>query len=272
MDFNILVFLGICIICLVLTLRYISRPGQIILTWASLTVLLIIFFISFNLSYNFIFKKIGYLIYVGLTTTLYVSIISIILACILGLILALGKLAQNGILYAFSTFYISFFRGTPLLLQVYLIYLGLPQINIVLPAIIAGIISLSLGYAAYMAEIFRSGIQNIPKGQWEAAQSLGFNSYITFIKIIMPQSMRLIIPPIGSQFISMLKDSSLVSVLGVWELMFVAKSQGRSEFKNLEMLITAAFIYWFVSLIFELLQAKSEKYFSRENFYFKNKK
>ncbi len=116
----------------------------------------------------------------------------------------------------------TFFRGTPLLLQVYLIYLGLPQIGVTLPAVPSGVIALSLCYGAYMAEIFRAGIEGVPHGQREAARALGLKEGLILRKIVLPQAMRLIVPPVGNQFIAMLKDSSLVSVMGVWELTFVA--------------------------------------------------
>ncbi|MEE8544801.1 MAG: amino acid ABC transporter permease, partial [Alphaproteobacteria bacterium] len=161
------------------------------------------------------------------------------------------------------TFYISFFRGTPLLLQVYLIYLGLPQLGLTLEAVPSGIIALSLCYGAYMAEIFRAGIEGVPVGQREAAKALGLREGPIMRKIVMPQAMRLIVPPTGNQFIAMLKDSSLVSVLGVQELMFLARTQGRAEFRHVEMLITAAIIYWIISLVFELMQARIETYYGK---------
>ena len=124
---------------------------------------------------------------------------------------------------------------------------------------VIGIVALSLCYGAYMTEIFRAGIQSIPGGQWEAADALGMRRSATLRKIILPQAMRIIVPPTGNQFIAMLKVSSLVSVVGVWDLMFVARAQGRADFRMLEMLITASLIYWFLSIILELLQARIER-------------
>ena len=114
-----------------------------------------------------------------------------------------------------------------------------------------------------MAEIFRSGIQNVPPGQREAALALGLGRGLIFTRIIFPQAMRLIIPPTGNQFIAMLKDSSLVSVMGVWELMFLARTLGRSEFRHFEMLLTAAILYWLLSILFELAQARLERHYNR---------
>ena len=197
----------------------------------------------------------------GVFTTLYVSAISITLASILAIIGAVAKLSSNGFAYAIASFYTSFFRGLPLLMQVYLIYLGLPQLGYVIDAVPAGILALTLCYGAYMTEIFRAGIQSIAKGQWEASRSLGFKFGLTMRRIILPQSLPLIIPPTGNQFIAMLKDSSLVSVIGVWELMFLARTLGTKTFQHMEMLITAAIIYWILSMCLELIQGRIERHF-----------
>ena len=215
------------------------------------------------MSFPFIFDRLPILIFTGAFTTIYVSMISIAFACVIALTGALARLSQNGQAFGIATFYISFFRGTPLLLQVYLIYLGLPQLGIVLDAVPSGIIALSLCYGAYMAEIFRAGIEGVPKGQTEAATALGLHKVLIMRKVVLPQAMKLIVPPTGNQFIAMLKDSSLVSVMGVWELMFLARTQGRSEFKHFEMLITAAIIYWAISFVFELIQTRVEAYYGK---------
>ena len=236
---------------------------QVIIIWAELLILFLAFFYSFDLSFPFIFSRLEFLILQGAFTTIYVSMAAIVIACVIALAAALARLSGSAPAYGIATFYISFFRGTPLLLQVYLIYLGLPQLGFVVDAVPAGITALSLCYGAYMAEIFRAGIQGVSAGQWEAAKALGLKSGLTMRKIILPQAMRLIVPPTGNQFIAMLKDSSLISVMGVWELMFLARTQGRSEFKHIEMLITAAIIYWIISIVFELVQARLERYYNK---------
>ena len=255
---------GVLTTFLVLFINYLHKKWQIFLTFVLLLAVLTIFFDYFNLQYDFIFKKLPYLLEVGLVNTLWISAVSIVIACIIGLLAALGKISLHGFWVGLATFYISFFRGTPLLLQVFLIYQGLPQIGIVLKAEAAWIIALSLGYGAYLAEIFRAGIEGVNRGQREAALALGLSRHQTLYKIILPQAMRLIIPPIGNQFLSMLKDSSLVSIMGIWELMFLARTQGRAEFKHLEMLITAALIYWVISMILEIGQTWLEKHFKPE--------
>ncbi|WP_238321685.1 amino acid ABC transporter permease [Halocynthiibacter namhaensis] len=196
-------------------------------------------------------------------TTLYVSAISISIATVLAIFGAIAKLSNNGFSFAIASFYTSMFRGLPLLVQIYLLYLGLPQLGIFVEAVPAGIIALSLCYGAYMTEIFRAGIMSIDKGQWEASRAIGFKFSLTMRRIILPQAVPVIVPPLGNQFIAMLKDSSLVSVLGVWELMYLARTLGQREFRHLEMLLTVALIYWFMTLIFEIIQKQIENHFQK---------
>lgn len=248
-------------------LHGLSFRVQTTIVWMELLLGFALFFYSFDLSFDFIGSRLPFLLGLklegeflqGAVLTLFISLVSIFCATLLALATALGRLSKNGVFYGISTFYTSFFRGTPLLLQVMLIYLGLPQVGIVLSAVPAGIIALSLCYGAYMAEIFRAGIEGVPEGQTEAALSLGLKPYQVMRLVILPQALRLVIPPTGNQFISMLKDSSLVSVMGVWELMYLARTHGRSEFKYMEMLISAALIYWALSGVFEFIQSRIEK-------------
>lgn len=239
------------------------RNQQIVLSWLVLFGLLLTFFYSFNLSLPFIAKKIGLLITQGVTTTLYISVLSIAIATLIALVGAIAKLSKNGLVYGFATFYTSLFRGLPLLMQIYIIYLGLPQLGFVIDAVPAGIMALSLCYGAYMTEIFRAGINSIDKGQWEGSTALGLGPNQTMFLVILPQAMRVIIPPTGNQFISMLKDSSLVSVVGVWEMMYLARTLGQTEFRHIEMLITASMIYWIMSIALEYLQSRLETHFGR---------
>lgn len=242
---------------------YLPFRAQVAVFWLELLALFMVFFYSFDLSYTFIIERLPLLIVTGIGYTLLVSALSIVIASGIALLGALMRLSNNGAAFAVSTFYVSFFRGTPLLLQVYLIYLGLPQLGIILDAIPSGVIALSLCYGAYMTEIFRSGIQAVPKAQTEAALALGLKSWQIMLKVVLPQAIRIIIPPTGNNFIAMLKDSSLVSAMGVMELMYLARTLGRSEFKHFEMLITAALIYWFISFLFELLQGRLETHFGK---------
>lgn len=236
---------------------------QIGIVWLELLFLFLAFFMTFDLSLPFIWKNLPYLITQGVVTTVYVSALSLIFSSFIAIIGAVAKLSSNGVAYGIASFYTSFFRGLPLLMQIYLIYLGLPQFGIVMEAVPSGILALSLCSGAYMTEIFRAGIQSIDRGQWEASRSMGFGFGLTMRKIILPQALPVIIPPMGNMFIAMLKDSSLVSVLGVWELTFLARTLGRTTFMHMEMLSAAAIIYWILSMVLELIQSRIESYYGR---------
>ena len=246
---------------------------QVPVVWAELLILFFGFFASFDLSYDFIADRLPFLLglrlnngfFQGAAMTLFISLVSIACASTIALIAAYARLSSSGLAFGIATFYVSFFRGTPLLLQVMLIYLGLPQIGIVLDAVPAGIIALSLCYGAYLAEIFRAGILSIPRQQSEGAMALGLTPFQTQRLVILPQALRVIVPPTGNMFIAMLKDSALVSIMGVWELTYLAQTHGRSEFKYMEMLIAAAVIYWILSGIFEMVQSRIEKRLGRSH-------
>ena len=150
---------------------------QVAIVWVELFLLFLAFAYSFDLKMSFIQSRLPLMISRGLFTTIYISAISIVIATVIAIIGAIAKLSNNGFAYAISSFYTSLFRGLPLLLQVYLIYKGLPQLGFMVDAVPAGITALSLCYGAYMTEIFRAGIQSIPKGQWEASRALGSVSY-----------------------------------------------------------------------------------------------
>ncbi|MCX6049945.1 MAG: amino acid ABC transporter permease [Chloroflexi bacterium] len=215
----------------------------------------------------------------GLWTTLSVSLISILAATILAFLGALGRLSTNAIAQGISGFYISLLRGTPLLVQIYIIYSGLPQIGtqisslgyptlgklLILSPIQSGILALSLNYGAYMTEIFRSGIQAISQGQGEAARALGMTHWQTMRLVILPQAFRIVIPPIGNQFIAMQKDSALVSLMGVWEITYRANRFARKDSKFMEMFLLAAAVYWVLTLISEWLQGRLENYMAQNN-------
>ncbi|RWH95505.1 amino acid ABC transporter permease [Mesorhizobium sp.] len=247
----------------VVLLGFAPLKMQIGIVWFELALLFLAFAMTFQLNLPFIWVNLPYLITQGVVTTIYVSALSLIFASLIATVAAIAKLSSNGFAYGIASFYTSFFRGLPLLMQIYLIYLGLPQLGYVIDAIPSGVLALSLCVGAYMTEIFRSGIQSIDRGQWEASRSLGFGFGLTMSRIILPQALPVIIPPMGNTFISMLKDSSLVSVLGVWELTFLAYQIGQPTFHNMEMLAAASVIYWIMSICFELIQSRIERHFAR---------
>ncbi len=242
------------------------------LTWLLLLVVLLVGLQQLGLDFGLIREKLPFLLGLrlspsgfvqGVVLTLLVTAMSMALALVLAVATALGRLSKSPVAFAVATFYASFFRGTPLLVQVLLIYLALPQFGIILSGLTSGVLALSLNYAAYLAETIRAGIGAVAKGQREAAMALGLSRLQIAWLIVRPQAMRIIVPPAGAQFVSMLKDSSLVSLMGLWELNFLAQSYGRSTYHYMEMLLTAAFIYWALSIVLELFQHRLEKIYGR---------
>jgi len=237
---------------------------NVTISWVILLGLLIFIFTGpIEIDTEFIRKNAAF-IAAGIWQTLFISLISIIFAIVLALLAALGRLSTNPPIYALSTFYVSLIRGTPLFLQIFFFYLALPQLGIVLPAIWSGILPLGLNYGAYMSETFRAGISSVSKGQREAAAALGMTPAQTMRRIILPQALRFAIPPMGNDFISMTKDSALVSATGfVHEIMWRATRVGRAQFNNLEALIVAAIFYWGMTLILTFFQSRLEAYLAK---------
>ena len=220
-------------------------------------------FATISLDWSFI-RSHWFFIFNGVWLTILLSVLSIILATALSLLGALGRLSKFAPTYALATFYISLIRGTPLLLQVVFFFLALPQLGIRLSGLAAGVLALGLNYGAYMTEIMRAGIQSVEAGQREAAQAIGMTQFQIMRFIILPQALRLVIPPIGNQFIAMLKDTSLISVTGfVWELLWRAQKQGRANFRSLEALLIAAVFYWIITIVFSAFQAQIEMRMAR---------
>ena len=200
----------------------------------------------------------------GAGVTIFISGLSILLATSLALLAALGRLSSFPPVYALSTFYVSLIRGTPLYLQVFFFFLALPQLGIILPGLWAGVLALGLNYGAYESEVFRAALSSVGKGQREAALAIGMTPRQMMQRIVLPQALRFAIPPLGNDFISMLKDSALVSATGfVHELMWRATRVGRATFHNLEALIMAAIFYWVMTLVFSYFQSRIEANLAR---------
>lgn len=220
-------------------------------------------FSAIVLDWNFIWERVPF-IFGGVGLTILLSILSIALASVLALLGALGRLSKSPPAYALATFYISLIRGTPLLLQIIFFFLALPQLGITLTGIWAGVLALGLNYGAYMTEIMRAGIQSVGVGQREAALAIGMTQRQIMQRIVLPQAFKLVIPPIGNQFIAMLKDTSLISVTGfVWEILWRAQKVGRANFRSLEALLVAAVFYWIITIIFSAAQSRLETYMAR---------
>jgi polar amino acid transport system permease protein len=204
--------------------------------------------------------KLPYLLQ-GSIMTIQLTFITLILGTLLGIILALCKISKNIVIKSVAGLYIWIFRGTPMILQIFFFYNALPAIseNLVLSPFTAAVLGLSLNCAAYMAEIIRGGIISIEKGQFEASKALGFTYFQTMIKIILPQTIRVIIPSVGNEFITMLKDTSLVSTIAMVELMRSATQIGSTTFKVAEMLLAAGLLYLIMTTVFTSVFSSLEK-------------
>lgn len=204
--------------------------------------------------------KLPYLLQ-GSIMTIQLTFITLILGTLLGIILALCKISKNIVIKSIAGLYIWVFRGTPMILQIFFFYNALPAIseNLVLSPFTAAVLGLSLNCAAYMAEIIRGGIISIEKGQFEASKALGFTYFQTMIKIILPQTIRVIIPSVGNEFITMLKDTSLVSTIAMVELMRSATQIGSTTFKVAEMLLAAGLLYLIMTTVFTSVFSSLEK-------------
>jgi len=202
----------------------------------------------------------------GVTVTFQVTIGGIVGALFIGLFAGLGRISRVRIISLIASTYIEIVRGIPLLVQIMTFYFGLsaffinlPETNFFfiylkrLPAMHAAIAALSICYGAYMGEVFRAGIKSIDKGQTEAARSLGFTGGQTMRFIILPQAWRTILPPVGNEFIALLKDSSLVSVIAVSDMLRKAKEYGSVSFKVLETYLMVAMLYLLITLILSKL-------------------
>lgn len=198
-------------------------------------------------------------------TTLWLSVASLLVGGAVGLLLAMGQEAPWRPVRWLVWGYIWLFRGTPVLLQLVFAFNVLPAFGVVLPGFACAVLALGLNEGAYMAEIMRSGIRAVGPGQRMAARALGLEERAIMIWVVLPQALRIIIPPIGNQFIGMLKLSALVSVIGVKELLLVADQTASSNFRYIETLTAAGIYYLALTTIFMVVQHVIERAFARRS-------
>jgi His/Glu/Gln/Arg/opine family amino acid ABC transporter permease subunit len=205
----------------------------------------------------------------GAEFTILLSVFTVLIGTVLGVFLSLLRLSRYKLLSWPTTAYIEFIRGTPMLVQLYIIYYGLPNLGVHFPEVpafgsdfpdlTAAILTLSLNSAAYMAETFRAGIQAVDKGQTEAARSLGMSSGMTLRLIVLPQAFRNILPALGNELVTIIKDSSIVSVIGIHELMYNADTVRSNIYKAFEPMIAAAVLYFIMTFAISTLLGRLER-------------
>jgi polar amino acid transport system permease protein len=198
----------------------------------------------------------------GVLQTFEVTVLSIVFATIVGLITGIGRISRVRILNRIATIYVEVIRGIPLLVQLFYIYYALGKI-VQVPRLTAAVVAMTICYGAYMGEIFRAGIQAVPRGQMEAALALGLTRAQALRRIILPQTIRIVLPPIGNEFIALLKDSSLVSILAVSDLLRRGREYASKTFYYFESYTVVALCYLVMTLFFSRLVAMMEERLSR---------
>ena len=183
----------------------------------------------------------------GLRLTILLTFVSMALALAIGLALALARLSRRGAMRWPAAVFVEVIRGSPLLLQLFYIYYVFPFIGLKLEPITAGILGLAINYGAYLSEVFRAGILAVERGQWEAAGALGIRNWQTMALVVLPQAIRIIIPPVGNYFISLFKDTALVSTISIAELVFRGQLIAADTFKSLEVYTIVFFLYLIIS-------------------------
>ena len=198
----------------------------------------------------------------GILATFEVTVLSIIFALVLGLLTGLGRISRVKLVNRIATVYVEVVRGIPLLVQLFYIYFALGK-WLHLPALVAAVTAMTICYGAYLGEIFRAGIQAVPKGQMEAALALGMSRWQAMRRIILPQTIKIVLPPVGNEFIALLKDSSLVSILAVADLLRRGREYASKTFYYFETYTVVALVYLVMTLFFSKLVSLMEERLNR---------
>ena len=210
---------------------------------------------------------------IGAKNTILLALLAVVIGVLIGMLLAIGRVGKNRALKFLATAYVEFIRGTPLLVQLFIIYYGLQAIGIRFPDspiasrilginfadFMAGVITKGINSGAYVCEIFRAGIQSIDKGQTEAARSLGLSQTRTLVYVVIPQAIRNVLPALGNEFVVVIKESSIVSIIGIADLMYKANTVRGNTFQPFEPLLVAALVYFLLTFPLSKLLARIEK-------------
>ena len=192
--------------------------------------------------------------------TIEATLLGFAVAAVLGLVLAILRMSQNPWISNPITGFIEFIRGTPVLIQIFFMFYVLPQFGITMPALLTGVIALGLHYATYCSEVYRAGLENIPRGQWEASTALNLAPYRTFKDVIIPQAIPPVVPALGNYFIAMFKETPLLSAIAVVELMQTAKIMGSISFRYLEPITLVGAFFLVMSLVASMFNQQFERW------------
>jgi His/Glu/Gln/Arg/opine family amino acid ABC transporter permease subunit len=214
-------------------------------------------------TWDLILESLGPLAKAAVTKTIPLTVISFVIGLLIALAVALARLSSNVVLTNVARFYISIIRGTPLLVQLFIVFYALPELGVRIDPFPAAVIAFSLNVGGYAAEIIRSAIQSIPKGQWEAAQTIGLNYVGALRRIVLPQATRVAVPPLSNTLISLVKDTSLASTILVTELLRQAQIIAAPTFEFFALYGTAAVYYWVICLVLSFGQSRVERRLER---------
>ena len=216
-----------------------------------------------NINWELVWSSLGPLLMGAITGTIPLALASFSLGLLLALVVALMRLSRNRTVSAIARTYISVIRGTPLLVQLFVIFYGLPSVGITISPWPSAIIAFSLNVGGYAAEVIRAAILSVPKGQWEAGHTIGMSRHQTLVRIILPQAARVSVPPLSNTFISLVKDTSLASLILVTELFRVAQQVAAFSQEFMLLYLEAAVIYWIICLVLASGQSALEKRLDR---------
>lgn len=216
-----------------------------------------------TINWDLVWGSLGPILMGAITGTIPVALASFALGLLLALLVALMRLSRNPVLSAIARIYISVIRGTPLLVQLFVIFYGLPSIGITISPWPSAIIAFSLNVGGYAAEVIRAAILSVPKGQWEAGHTIGMSRRQSLVRIILPQAARVSVPPLSNTFISLVKDTSLASLILVTELFRQAQQVAAFSQEFMLLYLEAAVIYWIICLVLAGGQSALEKRLDR---------
>ncbi|WOH19661.1 amino acid ABC transporter permease [Paenarthrobacter sp. GOM3] len=215
------------------------------------------------MNWDLIWSSFGPLITGAVTGTIPLTLASFAFGLVLALLVALLRLSPNVVLSGIGRFYVSVIRGTPLLVQLFVIFYGLPSIGVKLDPWPSAIIAFSLNVGGYAAEIIRAAILSVPKGQWEAGHTIGMSRPQALLRIILPQAARVSVPPLSNTFISLVKDTSLASLILVTELFRNAQQIAAFSQEFMALYLQAALVYWVICLVLSTAQSAVERRLDR---------
>ena len=214
-------------------------------------------------TWDLVVSSIGPLLSGAVRGTIPLSLLSFAFGLVLALLVALARLSSNRVLSGLARAYVSLIRGTPLLVQLFLIFYALPSVGVVIDPFPSAVVAFTLNVGGYAAETIRAAILSVPRGQWEAAATIGYDRTLTLQRVVLPQAVRVAVPPLSNTFISLVKDTSLASTIMVTELLRKAQEIAAPTYEFMALYSLAAAIYWLICLVLSALQARLERRLDR---------